>query len=223
MEASREAKLADAVGEIEACLGQYSNPDRALGAKRYLKSDLDFLGVAVPDLRRQVRTWSRHRPALDRLALSELCRALWRRRVNELCLFAIELLRDRQDCLERSDIELLEWMLRRSNTWAYVDAIAVHLVGPMVERFPRLSRELDRWSRDDDFWLRRSAMLALLLPLRRGAGDWKSLRALCGRHAGGEGVLHSQGDRLGAARGEQEGHGESRPVSSARGSAASRE
>jgi 3-methyladenine DNA glycosylase AlkD len=155
MEASREAKLAAAVGEIEACLRQYSNSERAVGAKRYLKSDLDFLGVAVPDLRREVRTWSRNHPALDRLALSELCRALWQRRINELCLFAIELLRDRQDCLERSDIELLEWMLRRSNTWAYVDAIAIHLVGPMVERFPRLSRELDRWSRDENFRLGR--------------------------------------------------------------------
>jgi len=173
MEASREAKLADAVGEIEACLRQDSNPERARGTKRYLKSDLDFLGVGVPDLRRQVSSWSRHHPAIDRLALSELCRALWQRRINELRIFAIELLRDRQDCLERSDIELLEWMLRRSNTWAYVDAIAVHLVGPLVERFPRLSRELDRWARDDEFWLRRAAMLALLLPLRRGAGDWK--------------------------------------------------
>jgi 3-methyladenine DNA glycosylase AlkD len=31
---------------------------------------------------------------------------------------------------------------------------------------------LDRWAIDDDFWLRRSAMLALLRPLRRGDGDF---------------------------------------------------
>ncbi len=31
---------------------------------------------------------------------------------------------------------------------------------------------LDRWAVDDDFWLRRSALLALLLALRRGAGDF---------------------------------------------------
>ena len=35
-----------------------------------------------------------------------------------------------------------------------------------------LERTLDRWSRDEDFWIRRSAMLALLLPLRDGGGDW---------------------------------------------------
>jgi len=32
---------------------------------------------------------------------------------------------------------------------------------------------LDRWARDPDFWVRRSAMLALLVPLRRGGGDFE--------------------------------------------------
>jgi 3-methyladenine DNA glycosylase AlkD len=31
---------------------------------------------------------------------------------------------------------------------------------------------LDRWAVDGDFWIRRSALLALLLPLRAGAGDF---------------------------------------------------
>jgi 3-methyladenine DNA glycosylase AlkD len=173
MEASRTTTFTETIGEIEARLRQYSDVERAAGAKRYLKSDLDFLGVAVPDLRREVRSWSKQRPDLDRSGLSKLCRGLWSRRVHELQAFAIELLRARLGCLESSDIVLLEWMLERSNSWAYVDAIAVHLAGPMVESFPRLSVDLDRWARDENFWLRRSAMLALLLPLRRGSGDWQ--------------------------------------------------
>ena len=31
---------------------------------------------------------------------------------------------------------------------------------------------LDRWAVDEDFWLRRAAMLALLVALRRGDGDF---------------------------------------------------
>jgi 3-methyladenine DNA glycosylase AlkD len=31
---------------------------------------------------------------------------------------------------------------------------------------------LDRWAGDPDFWIRRSALLALLVPLRRGGGDF---------------------------------------------------
>jgi 3-methyladenine DNA glycosylase AlkD len=36
---------------------------------------------------------------------------------------------------------------------------------------PDLTTVLDRWATDDDFWLRRSALLALLVPLRKGGGD----------------------------------------------------
>jgi len=31
---------------------------------------------------------------------------------------------------------------------------------------------LDRWAGDDDFWVRRAALLALLVPLRKGGGDF---------------------------------------------------
>jgi len=44
--------------------------------------------------------------------------------------------------------------------------------GGLVERFPELAATLDRWAADGDFWVRRAALLSLLVPLRRGAGDW---------------------------------------------------
>jgi 3-methyladenine DNA glycosylase AlkD len=34
---------------------------------------------------------------------------------------------------------------------------------------------LDRWAADGDLWVRRSALLGLLLPLRRGEGDFERL------------------------------------------------
>ena len=63
-------------------------------------------------------------------------------------------------------------MIRGANTWAFVDPLATVVAGGLVEQFPALTRSLDRWSRDDDFWIRRAAMLALLVPMRRGAGDF---------------------------------------------------
>jgi 3-methyladenine DNA glycosylase AlkD len=41
-------------------------------------------------------------------------------------------------------------------------------MGSLVERFPELLVTLDRWATDEDFWIRRSALLSLLVPLRRG-------------------------------------------------------
>ena len=71
------------------------------------------------------------------------------------------------------DTGLLENLLRTSRTWALVDGLAVNVVGDIVDRWPEASDVLDRWAGDDDFWLRRSAMLALLRPLRAGGGDFE--------------------------------------------------
>ena len=53
------------MAEIEAALIATSNPERARNEKRYLKSDLRFIGVAKPLIRRAVR------PALRSGAISD--------------------------------------------------------------------------------------------------------------------------------------------------------
>lgn len=63
-------------------------------------------------------------------------------------------------------------MLRTSKTWALVDAISTQVMGALVVANPQLGALLDRWAKDDDFWIRRAALLSLLVPLRRGAGDF---------------------------------------------------
>ena len=88
-------------------------------------------------------------------------------------MVAVLLLEAFQPLLRPADIVLLERMIRQSKTWAFVDELAIVIVGPLVERSPDLLRVLDRWAWDNDFWLRRSAMLALLRPLRRGDGDFR--------------------------------------------------
>jgi 3-methyladenine DNA glycosylase AlkD len=162
-----------AAAALEARLRSLGTPARAMGAKTYLKSDLAFAGIDTPTLRREVRDWLTSHPtiALDRLLV--FVDALWRRRVFELRAFGLELLVRRADELGGEHLPLLERLLRDSHTWALVDIIAPRLVGPLLERRdPRIGSTLDRWACDEDFWLRRAALLTLLLPMRQGHGDW---------------------------------------------------
>jgi 3-methyladenine DNA glycosylase AlkD len=85
---------------------------------------------------------------------------------------AVELLDLGVELLRPEDLRLVERLLRDSRTWALVDGLAASVAGPLVERNPELGAILDRWAVDDDVWLRRSSLLALLLPLRRGAGEF---------------------------------------------------
>jgi 3-methyladenine DNA glycosylase AlkD len=86
---------------------------------------------------------------------------------------AVELLDRFGSILTPADLRLVERLIRGSKTWALVDPLAINVAGGLVQRFPELGDELDRWTVDRDFWVRRSALLALLRPLRRGEGDFR--------------------------------------------------
>jgi 3-methyladenine DNA glycosylase AlkD len=158
---------------IEQELRALGTQERAAHEKAYLKSDLEFTGTAVPAIRSVVRSWRRRQPGLDHDGLVAVTRQLWARPVHECRMAAAELLTADGPLLDAADIGLVEGMLRTARTWALVDGLAANVTGDLVLRYPELTATLDRWAADQDFWIRRSAMLALLVPLRQGAGDFE--------------------------------------------------
>ena len=164
--------LTAAVAELDLMLRAAGTPDRAVNEKRYLKSDLEFYGVTVPAIRRTVGSWLTGLGALSRVELVEAVEILWSRPVHERRAAAVQLLERHIDLLEPADIDLLERLLRQSRTWALVDDIAASVAGPLLDRHPDADTVLDNWAGDPDFWIRRSALLAHLLALRAGEGDF---------------------------------------------------
>lgn len=161
--------------EIHERLRSEGRPERARQEKRYLKSDLKHLGAGVPAIRRVVKDFVRQHPDLSREEVLGLADALWRAPVHERRMATVELLDLFGDRLGPDDLALVERLIREARTWALVDGLAASVAGRLVERFPRLGSTLDRWAADQDLWVRRSALLALLVPLRRGDGDFGRL------------------------------------------------
>jgi 3-methyladenine DNA glycosylase AlkD len=147
------------------------NSGRAVQEKRYLKSDLEFFGVAVPDMRRIVRSAARGYPALDREGMVAWAVALWREPVHERRMAAVEVLRLALKQLRADDLATVEELIREARTWALVDSLAGEVAGTIALRDPAGWPRIDGWAADADFWVRRSAMLALLPGIRAGEPD----------------------------------------------------
>lgn len=162
----------DLVDRIDAGLRARTRPERAAGEKAYLKSSLDHYGTSMPAIRAAVLEVIKPLD-LNHDDVIALVEQLWAAPIHERRQAAVEVLEARVGDLGSEDIVLLERLLRESRTWALLDSLAASVVGPVVEREPSLGRTLDRWASDDDFWIRRAAMLALLLALRRGDGDFE--------------------------------------------------
>ena len=161
------------VDQIDAELRDAGSPERAEHEQSYLKSQLVHYGASVPSIRSVAKRVAAEHRGLGHDELLDLVVVLWTEPVHERRMIAVELLEQFADRLEPGDIGFLERLLHESRTWALVDGLAASVIGPLVERYGELGTVLDRWTADGDFWIRRSALLALLGPLRRGAGDFE--------------------------------------------------
>ncbi|MGH2471975.1 MAG: DNA alkylation repair protein [Candidatus Limnocylindria bacterium] len=170
----------DAVGFFTGRLRRAGSAARAIGEKAYLKSDLRFWGTGLEQIRAAVREYCDAHRDLSRTDLRAIAETMYATDVHELRASAIGVLeRNRQTLVDR-DLPWLIALVRKSKTWAYVDWIAPKVIGDVIARDPRSRKRLPIWARDDDFWVRRAALLAEHDALRAGGGDfalWSRLAA----------------------------------------------
>jgi 3-methyladenine DNA glycosylase AlkD len=159
---------------IERDLRETATPERAVQEKRYLKSDLEHLGATVPAIRKITIGATRD---LDHDQTLALVTELWESNIHELRMAAVETLIHNVKLLASSDLPVAEHLIRDSLSWVYVDALALKVVGGLVVRDPSLATTLDKWITDENFWIRRTAILALLPAFRTGGGDLDRLSA----------------------------------------------
>ena len=169
----------NAAAALAQALRPLGTAARAEQEKRYLKSDLEFLGVggAGPAPRGQGggqgppggRRPARHQARPGNSGGWAL--ALWREPVHERRAAAIEILSLAGPALTAADLAVVEQLIRESRTWAYVDTLAGNIAGAVALRDASSWARIDSWAADEDFWVRRSALLALLPGIRSGQPD----------------------------------------------------
>jgi len=126
-----------------------------------MKSAMPFLGVRVPEVRRLTREAARGVADADELRVAAL--ELWRgaahreERYAAQALMALRPLRGRLDMLD-----VHEEMIRTGAWWDHVDEVA-HRLADLLDAHPgELAVELRVWADDEDFWIRRAAIIAQL-------------------------------------------------------------
>ncbi len=183
--------VAAAAADLDLRLRVAGRPERAEKEAAYLRSTLHHYGTSVPDTRGAVQALLAQHAGLTHHQLLDLAGRLWRepegRPVHERRLAAALLLTQRAGLIGLDDVPPIEGMLRESRTWALVDVLAGDLLGPALEQQPdqaAVTAVLDRWATDQDFWIRRAALLVHQRPLRAGRGDWPRFARYAGAMLG---------------------------------------
>lgn len=152
-------------------LQQLADPKRAQGEKKYLKSALKHYGITVPRLHTFAASWFNKHPHLSVNQLVDLSAQLWQSDWYEERSLAVMILETRKKDLTLKHMPVIEHMLKTANTWALLDGLAVWVIGALIDTDPKTYNYLKKWIKSNNFWVRRSALLAQITQFRQGRGD----------------------------------------------------
>jgi 3-methyladenine DNA glycosylase AlkD len=162
---------AAAIRHFRAELGAAGLPARALSEQAYMKSTLKFHGVSAAQLRAVCAAFCKAND-LDAASLRALVDALFATDWFDLHSMGVALLERKHALLVAKDAPWLIELVRLGGCWAHVDWLASAAIDPLIVKNPALLARTRTWAKDRDFWVRRTALLAQLGPLRRGGGDF---------------------------------------------------
>ena len=151
---------------LRSALERVAEPERAAPMQAYAKSSMPCLGVSAVPLRKVCREVFVALELPTAAAWRRAVLGLWRgARFREERYCAIELtgVRRFDRFQDMAALPMYEEMIVTGAWWDLVDGIASHRLGVLLRRFPReMRREMLAWSRSDDLWKRRSAILCQL-------------------------------------------------------------
>ena len=151
------------VHDIRQALADNANPDKAEGMRAYMKSEMPFRGVQKPAHRKLVSEVLRTNPLSDKQAWQGTVLELWRNaEYREERYVALDVAGAPQYRAFRTldTLPMFEEIVVSGAWWDYVDEVATHRLRELLELYPKdIARSMRSWSRDEDMWKRRSAIL----------------------------------------------------------------
>jgi 3-methyladenine DNA glycosylase AlkD len=143
-----------------------ADPEKAPIMRKYMKSEMPYLGIQTPLLRAAVRGVFAAHPILSFEDWRDTVLALWRGAKFREERYAAIGLASHKPYARIHTLEALpmyEEMIVTGAWWDYVDSIATRQLGLILRSFPRpMAETLREWANGTDMWKRRSAIIAQL-------------------------------------------------------------
>lgn len=137
----------------------HENKEDALAMKGYMKDNFEFLGIRSPlrkELQKEFLKGIDKKTSIDKVLVNNL----WNQPYREYQYLAIDYLIKKKKQFEKEDIIFIKELIITKSWWDSVDSIAPNLLGEICKKYPELMNEcILNWSKDENMWLRRSAIL----------------------------------------------------------------
>lgn len=135
-------------------------PANAAAMEAYMKHVAPFFGIKAPDRRALLKVHTAEHGTPAAAELPAIVRSAFAQREREWHHTAVDLLMKQAKWLTPEDLPLMEELITTKSWWDTVDALAVHVVGVILKRHPKVIGTWNRrWIGSKDLWLNRTAIL----------------------------------------------------------------
>ncbi len=136
-----------------------ADPEQAAAMRAYMRDQFPFVGIRGPAQKTLAREAVAGLPRPVEADLVSVAQRCWALDEREYQYFACGLLRRHAKVCSADFVGTARHLIVTKSWWDTVDALAAHLVGPLVSRHPKLISTMEEWIRDENMWLVRSALL----------------------------------------------------------------
>ena len=145
---------------LRAAFHGHAHPANAAAMRTYMKDRFPFFGIKAPERRALQQAHLALHGMPDIEDLPGIVRSAFAQPERELHYAAVDLLVKHAKKLGPEHLPLLEELITTQSWWDTVDALAVHVVGAVLKKYPSAIEEWnDRWVESNDLWLNRTAIL----------------------------------------------------------------
>lgn len=133
------------------------------GNQRNFKEEISCYGVRTPIVRQIAKKYFKQIKHLDKKEIFVLSEELFKNQYNEEATVAIQWVSGISKQFEKSDFNIFEnWLTKYIDNWANDDDFCLHIIHPIIEKYPDLVDKIKSWSHSKNMWLRRASAVCFI-------------------------------------------------------------
>ncbi|MCX7787270.1 MAG: DNA alkylation repair protein [Spirochaetes bacterium] len=158
------------VGKVREELQRESKEEVRESNRRFFKEEVRLYGVKAPQVERIAKTLFKDIRSEGKTRIFSLCEELLSTGYLEEGFVACHWSYALRLAYEPQDFYVFErWVNRYVTNWAVCDTFCNHTVGAFLETYPEYVKELYRWAKSENRWVRRASAVSLIVPAKRGS------------------------------------------------------
>jgi 3-methyladenine DNA glycosylase AlkD len=138
-------------------------------AQKFFKEKIKVYGIKTAIVNKISNKHYAEIKSLDKIKIFKLCEELFSSGFMEESFIACNWSYNLNKGYEEKDFVIFEkWLEQYVDNWATCDTLCNHTIGAFVEKFPNYVKELKKWAKTDNRWIKRASAVTLIIPARKG-------------------------------------------------------